>query len=105
LILGAIASLGVDLGAGKAFFERIGFLCLCGVMVGTYATHAIGQRLAEKSLRRDLIMCDSQLCQECGYMLAGLPDGHACPECGTAYSHEMLRAFWSQWLGAARTEA
>ncbi len=39
------------------------------------------------------------MCIECGYLLNGLPDGHACPECGTAYVFETRRRRWEDWLG------
>lgn len=39
-----------------------------------------------------------RVCIRCGYFLHGIPDEHACPECGKPYRLEQLRAEWLGWM-------
>ncbi len=47
-------------------------------------------RLAIARIRR----AGYSVCHNCGYSLSGLPDVHACPECGTLYSLDETRVLW-----------
>ena len=38
-----------------------------------------------------------RICPDCGYSLSGLPDRHACPECGLRYTVEELEQRWRPW--------
>ncbi len=40
-------------------------------------------------------------CLECGYNLRGLPDEHACPECGVKYLLPDVQVKWRDFLGDA----
>ena len=44
-----------------------------------------------------------EVCLHCGYSLWGLPEQHTCPECGTAYSKDMLRREWPLWFGERKS--
>lgn len=41
------------------------------------------------SARGDIIAREAN-CVSCGYILKGLPESHACPECGTPVSHSLM---------------
>jgi hypothetical protein len=38
-----------------------------------------------------------RVCLNCEYALQGLPETYECPECGTGYTKEGLRAAWHDW--------
>ena len=42
---------------------------------------------------------DYKMCTYCGYDLRGLPERHACPECGVEYDLEEVRASWQALIG------
>ncbi|GMU34522.1 MAG: hypothetical protein AMXMBFR20_23940 [Planctomycetia bacterium] len=39
-----------------------------------------------------------RVCQNCGFLLHGLPDRHECPECGNEYDVKSLRDSWLRWM-------
>lgn len=41
---------------------------------------------------------DHLICLDCGYVLAGLPKEHTCPECSKAYVADEIRTAWQNWL-------
>jgi hypothetical protein len=43
-----------------------------------------------------------ELCLQCGYNLHGLPAQHTCPECGTVYEIESVKAEWKAFFDADR---
>ncbi|MCB9858172.1 MAG: hypothetical protein H6818_21005 [Phycisphaerales bacterium] len=54
--------------------------------------------------RRRALETEGQLCLNCGYILAGLPDSDACPDCGRQYVMDDTRSTWLQWCETPRTE-
>lgn len=59
---------------------------------------AFGFRFARGRFKRRLIGTDWRICIACGYNLQGLPNRHACPECGSEYDVETLAREWQAWL-------
>ncbi len=51
-----------------------------------------------KRYRRYAERHDYQICLNCGYALVGLPEEHACPECGTRFVIEAVRRDWKAWF-------
>jgi hypothetical protein len=47
-----------------------------------------------KRRRRALLDSDLRVCLRCLQILTGLPDEGICPECGTEYDIEQVRAAW-----------
>jgi hypothetical protein len=43
--------------------------------------------------------CNCTACTECGHNLTGLPERHACPECGHWYDLKEVKARWAGVLG------
>lgn len=41
---------------------------------------------------------DFDVCLECGFHLAGLPDQHRCPECGRPFFRAAAADAWKQWM-------
>ena len=52
-----------------------------------------------QSLLREVRAAGYRKCPTCGYLLAGLPDAGACPECGYRYEMGALREEWMRWEG------
>lgn len=69
------------------------------MLLFSVATTSIWWRSLTRRHTRILRKNDCLMCIECGYLLSGLPDDHACPECGTAYVFEETRRRWKDWLG------
>lgn len=44
--------------------------------------------------KRLLLKHDFRVCNTCRYILTGLPDEGACPECGQKYERAELRGLW-----------
>jgi hypothetical protein len=78
------------------------FLLLCLPTFAVSLTNFVAWRRTARRYARIVRENGCQLCIECGYLLIGLPDAHACPECGTAYEFEELRRCWNTWLGTDR---
>lgn len=64
-----------------------------------YMTQFVWWRSLTRRHDRILRKNSCLMCIECGYLLNGLPDNHACPECGTPYVFEEIRRCWEDWLG------
>lgn len=47
-----------------------------------------------RGVGRRAFECRGRMCWDCGYVLTGLANSGACPECGKAYSLEGLQAKW-----------
>jgi len=41
---------------------------------------------------------EGRVCEECCYVLDGLPSVHQCPECGAPYDVRALQKSWSLWF-------
>jgi len=54
------------------------------------------------SLRKKLVRASYRVCLRCGYDLSGLPDEHACAECGLHYERSDLVAAWHVYLRTAK---
>lgn len=39
-----------------------------------------------------------RVCWDCGYQLQGLPDFHACPECGRECNEQIDSSAWKLWI-------
>ncbi|MGD2109786.1 MAG: hypothetical protein PVI86_10375, partial [Phycisphaerae bacterium] len=57
-----------------------------------------GLRFSRGRFKRRLLQNHWRYCIECGYDLAGLPNRHQCPECGTGYEIDRLARQWQEWL-------
>lgn len=73
------------IGAGNANLASFVFTyCICVIMVALSCT-AIGRWTRGRNEWRDPASgFDRSVCQNCGYLLYGLPEKR-CPECGTAF--------------------
>ena len=54
--------------------------------------------MAQARLKRLVLEHEYSLCMNCGYLLKGLADVGACPECGQPYTKTGLRSAWDVWL-------
>lgn len=68
------------------------------LMATVSAIWAIGPRQLRNRYRKRLEANDHLICVDCGYVLAGLPERHTCPECGLAYVADEVRTVWMNWL-------
>ena len=60
-------------------------------------------RRRERHLKKDALQADYALCLHCEYDLTGLnKQQYKCPECGTDYDLEYVRACWSNWRTMCR---
>jgi len=48
---------------------------------------------AAQAARHTLRLRRDPFCIHCGYSLTGLPDGHACPECGQPCNHQVIQEY------------
>lgn len=70
----------------------------CLGFVGAILLWVIWPRVEFRKFRSELERANFRLCLTCGYNLMGLPDLHACPECGTRYDAPKLKATWEYWI-------
>jgi predicted amidophosphoribosyltransferase len=55
-------------------------------------------RLVREKVLQELLEHDHQLCTACGYPLKALLDRRTCPECGTPFDPDGVRANWKFWV-------
>ena len=51
-----------------------------------------------RRIRKGVRDADYGVCLQCGFLLAGLPPKYKCPECGSPYDIEDVRATWRKWF-------
>lgn len=57
--------------------------------------HYLGYRDKQRELAR-IRKIDYRVCTDCGYLLTGLGDSGACPECGKGFQLDELRKIWQR---------
>lgn len=72
----------------------IGAQTIAGVGLGLVVVMILRFCSYQLRLHRQLLATDYRLCPVCLYDLSGLEDQSVCPECGTPYSHDEIRAMW-----------
>ena len=97
--------------AGMYFYLAV--VVLCGIVVWTSGhfhwvlwlvpiTGLLYVTLAPSVVHRrfkNLVLSQRhQVCIQCGYVLAGLPARHHCPECGLLYDFDSLKRAWDDWF-------
>lgn len=55
-------------------------------------------RITKRRFYERVYKADYRVCWECGYLLHGIPDRHACPECGRIYTEQLDTAAWKHWM-------
>jgi len=78
----------------KYYFLAIYF----AVILFAAALFTVTPRILFRRLRDRLREHENSDCLECGYCLLGLAVDHKCPECGTSYRLDEVRAAWSHWI-------
>jgi len=58
--------------------------------------YRIVSSLLQRKMSRKIAALDYLVCLECGYNLRDLPE-HRCPECGTPFVPDEVRAKWTEW--------
>jgi RNA polymerase subunit RPABC4/transcription elongation factor Spt4 len=86
----ALAIVGVMIFAPTRRLSPL-ILVLIGANVMQVATSLYLPKVGRRVVRKH----DFKLCVRCRYLLTGLADEGACPECGTAYTQSSLREHWS----------
>ena len=68
-----------------------------GVAMLGYGSMRWAQKIV-RDLGRQCHEADLSLCLRCGYCLIGLPEEHACPECGRHFELKHVQRSWQKWL-------
>jgi hypothetical protein len=75
-------------------------LAIAAVLVLLFTVPLMGAYFVRRRRWRETaVESDFAICPECGYSLKGLPDKHACPECGKPYDLSVVRRAWRRHLG------
>ena len=79
-------------------FATIGLFVGLGLIFGAWLVWSIFPSTAKRRMVKRLEECDYRLCLTCGYRLEDLPLKHVCPECGSTFDIEQVRAAWRHWV-------
>jgi len=91
-----VAGLLLAAQSAKIAVPRYGYLfaiAVCLIAVAR-AIQRVARYLRRRLARRRATEAGYRICGACGFNLRGLDTSGVCPECGTAYSLEVLRAYW-----------
>jgi hypothetical protein len=69
----------------------LGVVVTCLGIAGVSGLILLRHRRTAKSTLREL---DYRVCPGCRYILTGLADAAACPECGSPYTRDALKTIW-----------
>jgi len=84
------------------FVPSVGFLFYFLLALAALAWWAVCPRIVYARMKRLLAENDNLLCLNCAYSLKGLPEEHACPECGTKFTADEVRIAWKRWAATGK---
>jgi hypothetical protein len=95
-VAGLLDALGLlDLGGSRIRTMMLTYWSVLPVAVFALLSLALRRVWHVYSLVR---AAEYRLCTFCGNSLQGLPDEHACPECGRRYVFSEVQSAWEMWF-------
>ncbi|MBL8880397.1 MAG: hypothetical protein JNG88_14890 [Phycisphaerales bacterium] len=55
-------------------------------------------RAAKRRFYEQVAKARFLVCWDCGYLMTGLPNMHACPECGRVFTAHLDAEEWKRWM-------